>query len=690
MTRYVFTYNVLALLPEAGYESRLFKIKSKTSMLVWNGNQKKWMHQSQPDSSSTVRLNEVTYKNIMLSKLHPDQEFSVCAIPTDSNEKSESLLDDYENFSLDLAGGARKHGHFVFSRKQSAKGTVGQFYFPPEKESMGRINYGSISLSECKALFVLKKAKILVLKDPDLQNNRPKPGSENPWEIGDAHGKISDALLNSLLADITSRPKTPTQFRLGIAGNETRKGIWGKGTVLPLPASEMQGYDMVLPESCFKTFKPPFGDNVFEDVCLAALGEAQERKSKGGTQIWSWFPVDIIEQDVMPATRQKCEELIQKLATKNIYQIVGTFQPSLQTNTGETPAKTSPEINELPPLANKWFDDLALLWDSGNPQDDTDDDAEPYMSTLAMILADDQARILEKHPYVIDSILRSLKKKWTRLAINGAFRAASFMAMPDDSLADLSFSCKHLKPGRHITFRYPVRHWGDIQIWENVVDGNGYNGVFFVSHVTFGGTGELNESPFGQGGDFDGDYGNAAKAEKLPNITQRIWDWNDPTSPHYRRQPKLVKAPKSPIQDTLKRVALRSMDNLTGLVASQIMWAQAKGLTEEIIPDGSGRTVLEVLSQALQDEVDRFKNDLQRDTRALEMVSSILNRGAARPQWLTELVFCDSFHYCQTNKETNNKRVVMRTIRAKKFPKNSPPSVMPKEKEKKPLKYKLK
>ena len=627
-TRYVYTYNIIVLNPKNEYNGRITEIKSRTKMKVWDGQQKNWMTKTKPDGSNTVRLDEVTYQNIMLSQMHPDYEFSVCAIPKDSKLESQELLDDYENFSLDLAGGARKHGHFVFTRHIERPGTVGQFYFPEEKRNMGRINYGSISLSECKALFQLKDAKILVVADPELENNRPGKNYNNPWKVGDAHGKINEELLKVLLEGIikTETEKTPVQFRLGIAGNEQKKGIWGKGTVAPIPAKDMQGYDLVLPESCFKTYKPSLGNNVFEIVNIAALGEAQEREAKGGTQIWTWFPIDIIEKEIMPGIRKECEKILETIDSKDVYKLIKLFRP----------IKEADENSELPDLVDKWFDDLILTWTNGNPEDPTDDDSDAHVPTLSLILENDQGKILERHPYVISSIKRSLKKRWTRLAINGAIRFSSYMAMPDDSLSDLTFSCKHLKTTEHITFRYPVRHWGDIQLWHNVGNGNGYNGVFFVSHVTFGGTGELNQEPYGQGGDFDGDYGNAIDSKKLPLISQRIKEWNDVNSPNYRKHPKLVKAPKSPIQDTLKQVALRSMDNLTGLVASQIMHAEAKGLSNIVIPDGSGRTVLEVLSQALQDEVDRFKNDLARDTKALSLVAEILTKGAPRPIWQSD------------------------------------------------------
>lgn len=580
--RFVLTYNVVALVPI----NDLHKIVSKTEMGVWNGFAKKWIEDEDRDAVGVAMATETIYRNIMLSMLHADHEFSICAIPTNATKEDESLLDDYANFSLDLAGGSRKHGHFLFTREKGEPGTIGQFYFPESKRNMGRINYGSICLSENKALFELRNAKILVVPDPEMENNRPVPGSQNPWNIGDAHGKIRASLLTQLLEgivkDLNLRRRTPTQFRLGISGSETEEGIWGKGTVLPV--DNLQGYDLVLPESCFKTYKPSEGENRFDKVYLAALGEAQERKSRGGTQIWSWFPIEIIEQDVMPATRAECERIVKAIQSEDIYKIFEIFNPRIE----RLEAQNSEDI------VDKWFDELQEAWAGGNPDDETDDNSEVYMPALSQILEYDTARILERHPYVIDSTKRSLKKKWTRLAINGAVRMKSFMAQPDDSLADLTFTCKHIENTEHITYRYPVRHWGDIQLWDCVAkpENDKYEGVFFVSHVTFGGTGVNGEAPYGQGGDFDGDYGNAIASSELPNIAQRIRDWEDENSPHYRPRPGVIKAPKNPIQDSLKQVALRSMDNQTGLVASLIMHAQAKGLTEEIVPDGTGRTVL--------------------------------------------------------------------------------------------------
>jgi hypothetical protein len=212
--RFVFTYNLIAL-GSAIYGDRLIRIKSTSKFGVWNGKQKQWMYKTKPDGTKTARLNETVYKNIMLSQMHPDTEFSICAIPTDSNVFDTQLLDNYENFSLDIAGGARKHGHFVFTRKnEKTKGTVGEFYFPPEKANMGRINYGSISLSESKALFCLDNAKILVIPDLKLTNNMPDEDYDNEYGTGDAHGKINSDLLVELLDGIaTHNDKVPVQFR---------------------------------------------------------------------------------------------------------------------------------------------------------------------------------------------------------------------------------------------------------------------------------------------------------------------------------------------------------------------------------------------------------------------------------------------------------------------------------------------
>ena len=79
---------------------------------------------------------------------------------------------------------------------------------------MGRINYGSISLSESKALFALDNAKIVVVPDLKLTNNRPDEDYENPYGTGDAHGKINSELLVELLDGIaTDNDKVPVQFR---------------------------------------------------------------------------------------------------------------------------------------------------------------------------------------------------------------------------------------------------------------------------------------------------------------------------------------------------------------------------------------------------------------------------------------------------------------------------------------------
>lgn len=100
--RFVFTYNLIAL-GSAIYGDRLTRIKSTSKFGVWNGVQKQWMYKTQPGGSKTARSNETVYKNIMLSQLHPDTEFSICAIPSNSKVFDTHLLDDYENFSLDIA-----------------------------------------------------------------------------------------------------------------------------------------------------------------------------------------------------------------------------------------------------------------------------------------------------------------------------------------------------------------------------------------------------------------------------------------------------------------------------------------------------------------------------------------------------------------------------------------------------------
>jgi hypothetical protein len=574
----------------------------------------------------------ITFRNTLFTALHPKCRANIGAISKIC--KDPNKLKDFDGLALDFSSGMRTHGYFVFTNK-----SIGGKYFG-EENNMGRINYGSMLMTECRVLYRLK-LRILVLEESSEEGQK--------YGLGDSHGKISPKILELMKAlnpDFDSEQpedeknpqlinrdtRIPLQFRMGIQNN-----VLAKGTVASLASLLKEDkYDLVLPKSCFKAKKPE-GDRAERttEVHFAIVHEAKNSPARGGQMLWQWFSYPSLLKDVMPATFEKAKELSE--ATNNIHALAAVLGA----------------------------DSEELLMDDQNDEqygvgvvekrEQTEEDGGSYRDILLEIVAADKYGQLTKHPFIVNRLIDRLRKRWLRLALNGAVQFRGLMGMPSERIPHHSFVSGDLPAGEYFAFRNPIRYHIDIKIWENVSSErtkglNQYKGVAFIPTDT---AAEV-------GGDFDGDKFNVIQIENMPNLSEEAKNLTDKYKDSSTRE--VVKYGKVPITGTLAEVAIRSMDSKVGIVADLIMRAQAVGLIHikydfpkfdhvtgkyagEWVRDAENNlhflgetvamTVLDFLAQEMQVAVDRLKNNLFHDERGLGVVQGIISN-EVQPPWVSD------------------------------------------------------
>ena len=433
--------NIL-LLPDGS----LGEIQTISEFNVWDAYGKKWSEKP-----------PVVFRNIMLCALYPNKNF--CLTEIRENERNPNTLNafkpqgDNEAWFLDLASGARTHGRFTFARKE----TVGKFYYGGERtEQWKRIIYGSIIHTGCKKL-VYKQMKYVVVKDDDVDEyGNPLDDKKNNlhWQTGDSHAKASAELMRLLEISTAEQPadgEIPIQFRASLPSRSGSAGWVGKGTVSYNPLCDARGVDLVIPLSSLKGNKPELG-NYEAKLLIGTVFEAEERKSKLGWMIWQWFAFETLEQDnIISKLRQKAERLGQAFdSIQNLAEILKVDQNEREDEQEQTEGLTT----------------------------------DSYKTPVLRIIQADRRGILLLHPYVIERVKHGIQELWLNLAKSAGVKFHSVMAQPDESLAHYHevrqdgsiigrkvFCSGSYPPGEYIVYCNPMRHWGDIQLWENRHEG---------------------------------------------------------------------------------------------------------------------------------------------------------------------------------------------------------------------------
>ena len=555
----------------------------------------------------------VVLRNTMLAALYPAKEFIIGEIP--KTTKDASLLDPFEvpgvsdPYFLDLASNSRTHGRFLFTPKR----TIGRDYFP-SKDDWKRIIYGSIFHTGCNRLFY-REIKYIVVDDERRNPKDSSPGSSPQddgvngvhWDTGDSHAKLSRSFLTLLESwEMVGNEDAPVtiQIRAAIFKEWTIKGTASHSYKFELD-KRFADYDLVIPLSCFKGNKPKPG-NYTGKVLMGVVHEAEERRAKPGWMLWQWFSFETLEQDgIISKLHEKCQKL--STALDDIYKLADVLRIDLDEAEQE--------------LANL---------------DDNPDAEVAYVDVVLKIIKADKKGVLILHPYVLLKVKFRLREMWKNLAKSAGVRFYSVMCTPDTSFEkyqrhfgdNLDFDPKafcspSFYEGQYIVFCNPMRHWGDVQLWENRHEGRFKN--------TRGVLAATRELLLNLGRDTDGDFIQLINSSQYPNLTMALYDIDPP--------PKVKKFPKVALTGSLQRVAINSMNDITGVVASLLGRARAIGAELIVldIPKEGEMRIIDFLSQELQIAVDSLKSAYPNNQDGLKVVREFLDKSGADIQWLKDL-----------------------------------------------------
>ena len=568
----------------------------------------------------------VVLRNTLLGALYPLKKFIIGEIL--KTAKDARLLDPFDvpesdegTYFLDLASNSRTHGRFLFTPKR----TIGRDYFP-KKDEWKRIIYGSIFHTGCNRMFY-REMKYIVVDD---ERRNPKDSSPQDdgvngvhWDTGDSHCKLSKSFLTLLESwEMVGNEDAPTtvQIRGAVYQEWTIKGTGSHSYKFENDA-RFAGVDLVIPLSCFKGNKPEPG-NYTGKVLMGVVHEAEERRAKPGWMLWQWFSFETLEEDgIISRLHEKCQKL--STALDDIYKLADVLRIDLDESEQE--------------LANL---------------DDNPDAEVPYVDVVLKIIRADKAGVLILHPYVLKKVKLRLREMWKNLAKSAGVRFYSVMCTPDTSFEkyqrhfgnDLDFDPKafcspSFYEGQYIVFCNPMRHWGDVQLWENRHEGRFKN--------TRGVLAATRELLLNLGRDTDGDFIQLINSSQYPNLTWDLYDIDPP--------PKVKKFPKVALTGSLQQIAINSMNDITGVVASLLGRARAIGAELIVldIPKEGEMRIIDFLSQELQIAVDSLKSAYPNNQKGLTVVTKFLNKAGADIQWLSDLKSDDCYYNrpCLVNAE---------------------------------------
>lgn len=650
------------------------------SLGIWNFAENRWV--SLPDWIGTPEEREelsdrepIIYRKNLLGAMHPGIKCCIGEVPADKSilkdekkvkhwvskmqEGIEVSPTSNKRLYLDITGNSRTHGRGIFTlhrRKISGtfSGGIGDTYFGAGN-SMGRINYGSILLTECRKMIEVPEIRIAFV-DEELDDGRWR----SVTGTGDSHARCSYAFMRALSENVPGievNYHRPLQIRIGFPGKTY--GILWKGTVLAYPDDvfPIPGKELILPLSGFKANKPKHGKGFTGRIFCGLVHYAENRAAKGSQQLWQWFTPQAIRKDVLPGIHDECILLSQALDNPiKIAQVLADVEKS--------------RLDES--FDGNW--DETTETDAELEATETD---EKYKDPVVEILAADKRGVLLRHPWIVGKVEERLGRRWRRLALNSAVRFRSFMGMPDDDIPDRCFIAKDIPAGWHIFYRNPILHWGSMRLMKSIKPAGGksdhyakQDGVVIMNHKT---AAEVQ-------GDFDGDFYNVlitpkesrAIADKYANLSDSeyselvalYWDDKDENfmaslKPYesllielnlfeliYDKEPVVDKPSKVKIDGDVEWVMLRSMDNSTGLVSNLIQHARANGtVTYAVtIPNHDMRTgeytggeyettIIAFLAQEMQVAVDRLKNSIFHNEKGIQACRKVVEK-SGKPAWL--------------------------------------------------------
>jgi len=248
------------------------------------------------------------------------------------------------------------------------------------------------------------------------------------------------------------------------------------------------------------------------------------------------------------------------------------------------------------------------------------------------------------HPYITGKVAERLRVVWLNLAKAAGVRFWSLMSQPDEyfqkyeitdnndktTFIEKVFCAPSMPPGEYIVFCNPMRHWGDCQLWINRHEGTYARGYGLMAAST--------KLMLNLGRDFDGDFVQLIRSKEYPALRDAIVNFSTP--------PQVEKLPKMALPGTLQQVAINSMNDSTGIVASLLGRARGAGAEGIVlnIPAGGMQTepiemkIIDFLSQELQIAVDSLKSAYPNNDAGLKAVTDYLNTlgDAGKIPWLKD------------------------------------------------------
>jgi hypothetical protein len=268
-------------------------------------------------------------------------------------------------------------------------------------------------------------------------------------------------------------------------------------------------------------------------------------------------------------------------------------------------------------------------------------EAEYINVAMSIVMHDLRGKLL-LHPYLLGKIKERLAAVWLNLAKAAGVRFYSLMAQPDEYFAKYEsedkngttvfsrkvFCAPGMTEGEYIVFCNPMRHWGDCQLWENVREGTYARGSGLIA--------ASRKLLLNLGRDTDGDFIQLIRSSQYPVLRSAIANFAKP--------PSVAKLPKVPLTGNLQQIAINSMNDLTGIVATLLGRARAAGMENIpilISPGGMQiepreMRIVDFLSQELQIAVDSLKSAYPNNEAGLNAVRDFLNANNANIPWLSD------------------------------------------------------
>lgn len=595
------------------------QIETYATWKVWDCKNRRWSNAP-----------EVELRNCLLTGNHPDVGFAIMEIPTTATDpRLLSPFKDEENniYFLDGASGNRNHGRFTAATRK----VFGRYFANNPKDIWRQIIYGSILHTDCKKL-VYKNINYIIVDDENRvdQEQLDDPTNGVNWKTGDCFAKASKDLMQFLGLPIrgvldpeTGEPidnsgvvdeNRAIQFRISLRNEWCAKGTVGYDPRLDYTSPAVfngEKVDLVIPLSSIKANKPALG-NYTGKLLMGLVFEAEERRAKIGWMFLQWFSWETLEKDgIIKRIIKRCEELSK--AFNNIQELAAMLRVDAEEAAQEA-------------IANENADGVSY--------------AEYENMMMKIIMNDTRGRLL-LHPYVVRRVRERLQSLWLNLAKSAGVKFFSLMTQPDESLSHYHvvlpdgrikgrkvFCAPDFKPGFYIVFCNPMRHWGDIQIWENRHEGRFVNATGIIAAPA--------QLFLTVGRDFDGDFFQLIPVERFPNIAKVIASFSD--------APATVKFPKVALSGSLPEIAIRSMNDMTGIVASLLARARAANLENFVllIPAGGEQQqdqemrLIDFLSQQLQIAVDSIKSAYPNNKNGLDAVKKFLDEQGAYAPWLKD------------------------------------------------------